>query len=97
MPVALGSAGTALVPRLIRPKTTWSVGLRLHRAGQRGGGTRHGHWLTHRDGPARALAVSPDARARLPQVLGQTGQVAWISDAGGTDAVEIGPARRART
>ena len=50
------------------------------------------HWLTHRDGPARALAVTPDARARLPQVLGRTGQVAWVSDAGGADALEIAPA-----
>ncbi len=50
------------------------------------------HWLTHRDGPARALSVVPGARARLPRVLGQTGQVAWVTDAGGADALEIAPA-----
>jgi tricorn protease len=50
------------------------------------------HWLTHRDGPARALTVAPDARARLPRVLGRSGQVAWVTDAGGTDALEIAPA-----
>ena len=55
------------------------------------------HWLTHRDGPARALGVAPGARARLPQVLGRTGQVAWVSDAGGEDALEIAPAAAART
>ena len=50
------------------------------------------HWLTHRDGPARALSVVPGVRARLPRVLGQTGQVAWVTDAEGTDAIEIAPA-----
>ena len=50
------------------------------------------HWLTHRDGPARALSVVPGVRARLPQVLGQTGQVAWVTDAEGADAIEVAPA-----
>ena len=49
------------------------------------------HWLTHRDGPARALSVVPGVRARLPRVLGQTGQVAWVTDAEGADAIEIVP------
>ncbi len=47
------------------------------------------HWLTHADGPARALSVNPLARARLPRILGTTGKVAWITDAGGGDAVQI--------
>jgi len=50
------------------------------------------HWLTHRDGPARALSVVPGVRARLPRVLGQTGQVAWVTDAEGADAIEVAPA-----
>ena len=41
------------------------------------------HWLTHKDGPARALHVDPGARARLPRVLGDTGQVVWVTDADG--------------
>ncbi len=49
------------------------------------------HWLAHRDGPARALHVDPDARARLPRVLGQTGQVAWVTDAAGPDELEVAP------
>src|SRR5262249_42098439 len=49
------------------------------------------HWLTHRDGPARALSVVPGVRARLPRVLGDTGQVVWVTDAEGTDALEIAP------
>jgi tricorn protease len=48
------------------------------------------HWLTHRDGPARAVSVVPGARARFPQVLGTGGQVVWATDAGGSDALEIG-------
>ncbi len=47
------------------------------------------HWLTHRDGPARALSVVPGVRTRLPRVLGQTGLVAWVTDAEGQDAIEI--------
>ena len=47
------------------------------------------HWLTHKDGPARALHVDPDARARLPRVLGETGQAVWVTDAAGADALEI--------
>jgi tricorn protease len=47
------------------------------------------HWLTHRDGPARALSVVPGVRARLPKVLGKTGLVAWVTDADGADAIEV--------
>jgi tricorn protease len=47
------------------------------------------HWLTHADGPARALSVNPIARAMLPRVLGTTGKVAWVTDAGGGDAIQI--------
>ena len=47
------------------------------------------HWLTHKDGPARALHVDPAARARLPRVLGETGQAVWVTDAAGADALEI--------
>jgi tricorn protease len=50
------------------------------------------HWLTHRDGPARALDVAPESRARLPRVLGSTGQVVWVTDAPGSDALELAPA-----
>ena len=50
------------------------------------------HWLTHRDGPARALSVTTGVRARLPEVLGGTGLVAWVTDAEGEDAIEIGAA-----
>jgi tricorn protease len=48
------------------------------------------HWLTHRDGPARAVSVVPGVRARFPRVLGTGGQVVWATDADGSDALEIG-------
>ncbi|GAA2745630.1 S41 family peptidase [Kitasatospora cinereorecta] len=53
------------------------------------------YWLTHRDGPARVLADTPGVRCRLPVTLGYTGQVAWVTDAEGEDAVELAtlPAR----
>ncbi len=47
------------------------------------------HWLTHRDGPVRALAAEPGVRARSPRVLGE--QVVWVTDADGEDALEIAP------
>ena len=50
------------------------------------------HWMTHRDGPARALSVVPGVRAGRPQVLGTTGQVVWVTDAGGAHALEVAPA-----
>jgi tricorn protease len=53
------------------------------------------HWLTHRDGPAQALADQPGVRARLPQVLGGAAeapaQVAWVTDAEGDDSIEVRP------
>jgi tricorn protease len=48
------------------------------------------HWLAHRDGPSRSLAVQPGVRARYPQVLGRDGLVVWATDAGGQDCLEIG-------
>jgi len=48
------------------------------------------HWLSHRDGPVRAMADSPGVRRRLPTVLGDTGRVAWVTDKDGDDAIEVG-------
>ncbi|MGW3728285.1 S41 family peptidase [Streptomyces sp. NPDC000851] len=47
------------------------------------------YWLTHRDGPARTLTDTPGVRVRLPEMLGSGGQVAYITDAEGEDAIEI--------
>lgn len=52
------------------------------------------HWVTHREGPARALAVEPGVRARLPRTFRVDGeeQVVWVTDAEGEDALEFAPA-----
>ncbi|MGW0880033.1 S41 family peptidase [Streptomyces sp. NPDC002671] len=52
-------------------------------------------WLTHRDGPARTITDTPGVRVRLPEMLGSTGQVAYVTDAEGEDAVEIAQLPRA--
>jgi tricorn protease len=49
------------------------------------------HWLTHREGPARALSVVGGPVTRLPQVLGDTGDVAWVTETDAGDALEIAP------
>jgi tricorn protease len=39
------------------------------------------HWLTHKDGPARAIHFDLASRARLPRVLGRSGGVAYVTTA----------------
>ena len=46
------------------------------------------HWVTHRDGPARALVAEPGVRARVPVVVGDS-RVAVVTDAEGEDAIEL--------
>ncbi|NLU70014.1 S41 family peptidase [Streptomyces sp. HNM0574] len=53
------------------------------------------YWLTHRDGPARIIADTPGVRVRLPEMLGGTGAIAYVTDAEGEDAVEIADLPRA--
>ncbi|MDX6307586.1 MAG: tricorn protease [Nocardioidaceae bacterium] len=47
------------------------------------------HWLTHREGPVRALGDGSGVRRRQPVVLGGTKRVAWVSDSSGDDAIEV--------
>ncbi|GAA3459825.1 PDZ domain-containing protein [Saccharothrix longispora] len=47
------------------------------------------HWVTHRDGPVRALAEQPGVRARLPRVVGDA--VVWVTDADGEEGLEFSP------
>ncbi|MFC8360440.1 S41 family peptidase [Streptomyces griseorubiginosus] len=51
------------------------------------------HWVTHRAGPTRALAVEPGVRARLPRTFRTEGEewVVWVTDAEGDDALEFAP------
>ncbi len=52
------------------------------------------HWVTHRSGPARALAAQPGVRARLPRTFRTDGEewAVWVTDAEGEDALEFAPA-----
>ncbi|NJP68469.1 S41 family peptidase, partial [Streptomyces spiramenti] len=47
------------------------------------------YWLTHRDGPGRIIAGAPGVRVRLPEMLGDSGRIAYVTDAAGEDAIEV--------
>jgi tricorn protease len=89
--ITLGSPAAARTPRLISAQDHLGS-LNCDKTGQASVVEVRGtvHWLTHKDGPARALHVDPAARARLPQVLGETGLAVWVTDAAGPDALAIG-------
>jgi len=88
--ITLGSPSAARAPRLVTARDHLGS-LDCDETGQASVVEVRGtvHWLTHQDGPARALHVDPDARARLPRVLGETGKVVWVTDSGGRDALEV--------
>ncbi|HEV2371144.1 MAG TPA: S41 family peptidase [Streptosporangiaceae bacterium] len=89
--ITLGSPVRGRAPRLVTAED--HVGsLSVDRGGRASSIEVRGtvHWLTHRDGPARAVSVVPGVRARFPQVLGTGGQVVWAADAGGSDGLEVG-------
>ncbi|HXW45734.1 MAG TPA: PDZ domain-containing protein, partial [Streptosporangiaceae bacterium] len=92
--VTLSSAVAGRAPRLISAADHVG-GLSCDETGQASAVEVRGtiHWLTHRDGPARALSVTPGVRARLPRVLGTDGLVVWVTDAGGAHALEVGGER----
>jgi tricorn protease len=89
--ISLASAVAGRAPRLISADDHVG-GLSCDETGQASVVEVRGtiHWVTHRDGPARALAVTPGVRARLPRVLGTDGLAVWVTDAGGVHALEIG-------
>ena len=90
--ITLGSPSAARAPRLVTARDHLGS-LDCDQTGQASVVEVRGtvHWLTHKDGPARALHVDPDARARLPRVLGETGTVVWVTDAAASpDALEVG-------
>jgi tricorn protease len=89
--ITLGSPSAARAPRIITARDHLRR-LDCDQTGQASVVEVRGtlHWLTHKDGPARALHVDPDARARLPRVLGETGKVVWVTDgAERPDALEV--------
>jgi tricorn protease len=90
--ISLPSPPSARAPRLITAETDLGS-LDTDRSGQASVVEVRGtvHWLTHKDGPARALFVDPEARARMPRILGDT--VIWVTDADGDDALQAGDRR----
>ncbi|MHB1877339.1 MAG: S41 family peptidase, partial [Streptosporangiaceae bacterium] len=91
--ITLGSPVTGRAPRLISA-ADHLADLSCDQSGQASAVQVRGtvHWLTHRDGPARALSAIPGPAARLPRVLGDTGQVAWVVVDGDAEALQIAPA-----
>ncbi|MCT2583042.1 S41 family peptidase [Actinophytocola gossypii] len=88
--IRLGGPGSARAPHPV-PATRGLGGVGPDRTGRGSAIEVRGtvHWVTHRDGPVRALAATPGVRARLPQTLGD--HVVWVTDADGEEALEIAP------
>ncbi|MFD7667423.1 S41 family peptidase [Streptomyces sp. NPDC059788] len=93
--IRLGGQRTDLTPRPITTEHHLTA-VSPDRTGRGSAVTVRGtiHWITHRDGPARALAARPGVRARLPQTfrLDEEEHVVWVSDADGEDGLEVAPA-----
>ncbi|WP_152185875.1 S41 family peptidase [Segeticoccus rhizosphaerae] len=90
--VRLGGARVGLAPKVVETTAGKLETISTDRTARASAIETRGRiiWLTHRDGPARALADASTVRRRLPAVLGDTGRVAWVTDADGDDAVEVG-------
>lgn len=83
---------SARSPRALRStENLESVRPDLDAAGSVIGWRGNAFYLSHRDGPARALAASSAVRVRAAQPLGRTGSAIMISDADGEDRLEIAP------
>lgn len=98
-PAASTSASAASAPTSSRTPCTCGSHLSAASPDRTGRGSAVGsrgavHWVTHREGPARALAVEPGVRARLPRTFQADGDqhVVWVTDAEGDDALECAPA-----
>ncbi|WP_405808334.1 PDZ domain-containing protein [Streptomyces sp. NBC_00210] len=93
--IRLGGQRTDLRPRPVRADHNLGTATPDHTGRGSAVEIRGGiHWVTHREGPARALAVEPGVRARLPRTFRVDGeeQVVWVTDAEGEDALEFAPA-----
>jgi tricorn protease len=88
--VTLGSPAPARAPRVVSADDHLGE-LDCDRTGQASVVEVQGtiHWLTHRDGPARAVHVDLGSRARLPRVLGRGGSVAYVTTDGAGDTLWI--------
>ncbi|WUH95921.1 PDZ domain-containing protein [Streptomyces sp. NBC_00433] len=88
----LGGARSGRRPYQV-PAASNVDGLAIHPSGRASAVCVRGslYWLTHRDGPARTIADAAGARVRLPAMLGDTGLVGYVTDAGGEDGIELAP------
>ncbi len=79
--VSLGSPAPGRAPRVVSAADHLGE-LDCDRTGQASVVEVRGtvHWLTHKDGPARAVHVDLASRARLPRVLGRSGSVAYVTN-----------------
>jgi tricorn protease len=92
--VSLGSPAPGRAPRVVSAADHLGE-LDCDRTGQASVVEVRGtiHWLTHKDGPARAIHFDLAFRARLPRVLGRDGRVAYvISDDGAAQGGQGGVA-----
>ncbi|MEU6736159.1 S41 family peptidase [Streptomyces physcomitrii] len=93
--IRLGGQRTDMQPRPVSAAAWFGAGAPDH-TGRGSALTVRGavHWVTHRSGPARALAAEPGVRARLPRAFRAEGEeyVVWVTDAEGEDALEFAPA-----
>ncbi|WP_428985884.1 S41 family peptidase [Streptomyces pyxinicus] len=95
LPVRLGGPRADLRPRPVNAAHWFGEASPDHTARGSAVCVRGGvHWVTHRDGPARALAATPGVRARLPRAFRADGEewAVWVTDAEGEDALEFAPA-----
>ncbi len=88
--LSLGAPLPGRQPRRLEP-TDQLTQLRPDRAGNGSVLEWRGNafYLTHREGPARALAADSAVRIREPRLLGDTGTAAYVTDADGEDAIEL--------
>nr|WP_206314013.1 S41 family peptidase [Streptomyces coryli] len=95
LPVHLGGQRTDQRPRPVDP-AGWLGAARPDHTARGSAVLVRGslHWITHREGPARALAAEPGVRARLPRVFRVAAEehIVWVTDAEGEDALETAPA-----
>lgn len=90
--IRLGGARSGRRPYQV-PAATNLDGIAVDTAGRASAVCVRGglYWLTHRDGPARTVSDSSGARVRLPEMLGDTGLVGYVTDAEGEDGIELAP------
>ncbi|HEY3733608.1 MAG TPA: S41 family peptidase [Streptosporangiaceae bacterium] len=89
--VSLGSPSPHRAPRVVSAADHLGES-DCDRTGQASVVEVHGtiHWLTHKDGPARAVHFDLTSRARLPRVLGRSGSVVYVTSADGpSDTLQV--------